>query len=1247
MTFRAILSLFVLFLSSVSLFADDISRRYETFRLGRLLPDDSVVFYIEYPVLEPLTKEERSRLIADGFQSQLEPVFDIRYGMSRGERIANVSFIPVIEKSGRLMKLTDYSLRYRINKVVKNDAQRKLVDIQSRLYAAERYTDKSVLSSGRWVKIRVSKEGVYKLTYEQLAAMGFTNPSRVKLFGYGGRLLPDELKFRGSDAVTDDLNEQPLYRRTNDILFFAEGLVQYHPSGRVERNTFSSYSYYFLTEGDSPAELKTSEEPSGSVSDVDRITAHALYDNDRFVWYGGGRDFYDDNDLLKPTSFTLSLPGMVDKNVTLHYDVSGLTTTGAGTVKIAYGSKTLASPTINSAGEGESARGYRGTLKFSATGEQVAFTLSSTITARLNYLHAVYQQKLSAVSTTSSFSPEKYSAVRLKVANADKNLQVWQIGTAEQPLTRLPGKLNGSIYEALAKDGSRRFVLVNTAADYPSPEVVGEVANQNLHADRDLDYVIIVPASGLLTPQAERLAELHRSRSGLRVKVVNAGQIYNEFSSGTPDFTAYRRYMKMLYDRAVSDRDRPRYLLFFGDCSYDNRMILPEWKNVSPDDYLLASERNDMEYYTNSSYSIGTLHSYVTDDHAGYLDDYEGKNFVEEKLDLGIGRFACNTPEDAAWLVDQTARYMNQERAGVWQNRMWAFADVGDNNLHMNDAQKVCSEVEPAAGDNFLLRRIYPDIYVPTQEARGLTYPGATRKMKLVMEQGALIFNYNGHGRPDRLSHHFFLNTNDLAANKSHSLPLWIFASCEITPYDQPINDLGRSALYNKEGGAVAVLCAARSVYSNYNCSLNRGFIKNVFGRQDNPELRNTLGDALRLTKAELVVADTPIGSDRSINKLKYALLGDPAISLAYPEEGIRIDSINGQYVTEYGNTVEVPVGGKVRFSGYVTHDLSDRQPDTSFNGTLTGTAFMPIRTFTCKGTGNEYADPLVFKDYSQTLFEGNVVVRNGRFELNFVVPRGAVFSPERALLSLYAVNNERSRTYNGSFRNFSINGTAAVDNPDLEGPKVYAYLDRPDFPDGGRVEGNSTFYAAVSDSSAINMMSGNLGHDMELWLDDNTADIRLLNDYFTFDPDSYTSGIVSYPLQDLAPGNHKLNFRVWDVFDNSTTYSLSFRVASDPSDVYGLSIHARPLPGNDRARRFITQSPNETSGDLPVVTEVYNLSGMRVWHASGVIPASGRYFSVDWQGCNYGGAPVPRGVYFYRSKVGDDETKTHKVVIG
>lgn len=47
--------------------------------------------------------------------------------------------------------------------------------------------------------------------------------------------------------------------------------------------------------------------------------------------------------------------------------------------------------------------------------------------------------------------------------------------------------------------------------------------------------------------------------------------VYNEFSSGKPDPTAIRDYVRMLYYRNLSAGKQVKYLLLFGDGSYKTK----------------------------------------------------------------------------------------------------------------------------------------------------------------------------------------------------------------------------------------------------------------------------------------------------------------------------------------------------------------------------------------------------------------------------------------------------------------------------------------------------------------------------------------------------------------------------------------------------------------------------------------------------------------------------------------------------
>ena len=1236
-------------LASANAYAQDYVKTAQ-FNLGKLLETDTISFRLEYPEYERLSSASVKQLQAQGFEAQNEVDFHITRSISRGDVIADVTYIPVVKRHNAWYAITNYTLQPTIQGPKVSSAARRIFQATTDVYKSERYAKQSVLAKGKWVKMYVDKEGIYQLTDEQLKSAGFADPSKVKLYGYGGRLIQENLPFEGTDALIDDLNEVPLYRRNGSVLFFAEGLTSYKSNTQFSNNTFSKHSYYFLTEAEgndnAPLQFGTLDQATSQATETSIVTAHGLLNNETCVWYGGGRNFYDSNDLQSGHTFKIKLPGNITtSDVQVVYDVTGASVGSSSyfTITDADTQKQYAKQNLGSTSEGEEARGYHSSFK-AQFGTEAKLKIQTPAAGKLNYLYLSYQQALSVANTT-TFSGNAQDPATFVISDADANTRVWQIGDAQNVCAELPGQLEGSTYKATAAKGNARFVIVDIKKSYDSPTIVGSVDNQNLHADSNIDYIIIVPASGTLTAQAERLADFHRDKQGLRVKVVRADQIYNEFSSGTPDGSAYRRYIKMLYDRADSMANAPRYLLLFGNCAYDNRMITTEWKKHNPDDYLLAYERSDEENKV-GAYGIGTIHDYVTDDYYALLDDGEGNNIASEKIDLGVGRFLCTTEDEAKILVDQTITYITNEHVGPWKNRMWAIADVGNNNLHMSDAQSVCQQTAQSADEGFMVRRIYPDAYSVVSEAKGNTYPEATSKLKRAMQQGALIFNYNGHGSPKRISNYFLLDRDEMSSNVSSALPIWIFASCEITPYDQQSDgDMGRNAIYNQQGGAVGVLCASRSVYANYNRSLNKGFIKYLFAKDGNGK-RYTIGDALRLTKTELVSSNggNTIGYDRSINKMKYAYFGDPAAELKYADAGVKIDSINSQSATT-SNIAQLEAGNVVSFTGHIGTATSLEQTDTAFTGTLYATLFAPIQKITCKGQGNSSTvTPLTYTDYTQILFEGSVPVNNGQFTIKTSIPRSAPLSTSTPLLSLYAVSADKQQELCGQFSKFNISKSAANEGTDSIAPKVFIYIDNPDFPDGGRIGTEATLYATVTDSSGISMMTGSMGHDMTLWFDNESKNSLNVNDYFTFEQGSYMSGTLTYPLMALTPGKHTVYYRVWDVNDNSTLAQLTFNVIENGQSAFGVYATSNTP---ERSTTFVTTFNDlDPSVSHTVQTEVYSIAGYRVWHQSTEAAAGTTNVSIPWQLNDYAGNKLPAGVYLYRSKVSGKDTNTQKLII-
>ncbi len=1185
---------------------------------------------IDYPEYEPLTSAEERQLRAWGITLPDTLEVTTRVGMVKKKRQLEVALSPFVMKDGRASRLTSFKL------AVETTALPLRATRQTT--ASDRWATSSVLSSGKWVKIRVADEGIYQLTTAQLSSMGFSDPSRVRLYGYGGLIQPETFDFDADDCPPDDLEEVPLYRLDDALLFFAEGTIRWTlGSGSVwshTNNIYSLYSYYFLTESDDdPMEMPELDSLTPLSTVTEEVTAHALVDDDAYSWFRGGRRFYSSVNFTStnPQTVTLSTPGIVEGGeATVEVNFAAASSSSRTYLSVEANGESLGSLSAATLGSYQLATVGSGTFTTTALTEenQIRLTATAGNSARLDYVRVSYPRTLSVESTPLVFTTASSGTATFRIANATATTRLWRIGRAGDPTAEVPTELSGTSLTATVDDASRRYVVFDASASYPSPTYVGEVANQNLHADSGIDMVIIVPASGDLTSEAERLAEAHRTVQGLSVKVVSADQIYNEFSSGTPDATAYRRYLKMLYDRA-DEATLPRFLLFFGDCLWDNRMVTTDTRSFDPDDYLLSFESDN---------SVHEINCYVTDDYFGMLDDGEGENILSERMDIAVGRFPCHEASDAAAVVDKTIRYMQNDAVGSWKNLLCFMADDGDSNLHMEGANAVIEEIADLTR-NFVIKPVYWDAYSREVTTTGVSYPQVEEELANLMSSGALVMNYTGHGDPDQLSVEEPLTIEDFQTASSDNLPLWVMASCEITPYDDFEDNIGRSGLLNASGGGIAFVCASRTVYSDRNETFNEAFMTYLMTQTDGE--RNTFGEALMQAKNQLV----EMATDRTVNRIKYSLTGDPALVLRAPTLEAVIDSISGISLADTTDDLQLSAGSTVVFTGRVLDSAG--QTNESFNGIVTASVYDREETVTClNNAGGSDVTPYTYTDRTKILYEGSDSVRSGRFSFTMRVPVDISYSTDCGRVVLYAVNDDHSEEANGSNERFYFDGTSDELTGDSLGPDVYIYLNRVDFVDGGHVGPTPVFYAVISDSSGVNTTGNGVGHDLELTIDGPTSLSYVLNSYFSYDLGSATQGTVTYQLPELEDGNYSLQFRAWDILNQPTTRTLSFVVESDLAAQ--LSVCATSNPARTSTTFVLTYDSPGAEGTFSV--EVYDVSGRLLWVGSTTTAMASGGISIPWNLGSAGGGPINGGLYLYRARAEVDGyhtvTKAQKLII-
>lgn len=1071
-----------------------------------------------------------------------------------------VSFCPIVFRDGHYRILASYMLKVESSAISKTRAKSSAAISRSAVLSS-RYATSSVLSSGSWAKIKIASSGVFQLTDALIRKAGFSDISKVHVYGYGGN-LQNEVLNEDELIAHDDLKEVALCNINGKRLFYGRGPVSWssNDASRRTRNPYSDYGYYFITQNDiEPQTVDSATFINSFYPSADDY--HSLYEVDGYSWYHGGRNLFDKDEITTGNS----------KNIILNNTANAKS--GKLSVNVSAGSNSM-----------------------------VQVMLNDSILGTLNISLGSYDNGNEAGNT--------YYINNLK---NEENISI-------KALSGGPIRLD---YVSMAWDAPIGAPDIAKGA-FPIPEYVSNISNQNHHADKQADMVIIIPTSGKLLEQAERLKKFHETHDSLSVNIVKADELYNEFSSGTPDANAYRKYLKMLYDRASTTAGAPKYLLLFGDGVWDNRMLTADTKTYDKDDYLLCYE---------SENSFNSITCYVDDSFYALLDDGEGGDPQRKDTpDISVGRFPVTSAAEAKIMVDKTINYVTNENAGAWQNTMMFMGDDGNQNLHMDDANNA-ADMMAEKYPNYLIKKVIWDAYKRETSTTGNTYPDVTKIIKQQQATGALIMDYAGHGSEIKISHESVLGLNDFATFNNKALPLWITASCDIMPFDGTTATIGEAAVLNENGGAVAFFGTTRTVYAQYNKVLNMAYLNYVLDYTSGKA--NTIGDAQRLAKTEMITT----GKDLTTNKLQYSLLGDPAISLIKPSQNIVVDSING--VSTLSSTLPIFKGGSIaRISGHVENA-------TSLTGIITATVRDSKELITCRLNDPTQADSAFqYYDRTKVLYNGSDSVRAGKFAFSFAVPKDINYSDGTGLINLYAVNSDRSITANGHSDHFKVGGSDVAANDSI-GPAIYCYLNSPSFENGGNVNTTPYFVAQIKDENGINVTGSGIGHNLELIIDGKATMTYNLNDNFSYDFGTYKSGTTYYNIPELTEGRHKLQFRSWDILNNSSTAQLDFNVVNKlEPNLFGVSLSNNPAT---TTTTFIVNH-DRTGSDMDVQIEVFDMSGRILWkHSETAIPTSSVY-TVTWDLCTDGGNRLHTGVYLYRVKISSEGSskvsKSHKLIV-
>lgn len=1127
--------------------------------------------------------------------------------------------------------------------------------------AARTYRANSVLASGTWFKLGLTQSGVYQLDYDYLQQIGANpagiDPRTLRIHGNGGTALP---QVAGAFPY-DDLEENAIHVQGGGdgrfdpgdyVLFYAHGptSVSYHRGYDQlfhENHPYADTSFYFLSWGGAQGKRigTTASAPSFTHTPTS-VRRLAWHEDDRINLLKSGKVWLGETfDLTTKQTFSIATPQALTSapvRVTLRAAARSL---APSTMLMRQNGQLLATLPLgqitNNANEVRHHMPGTASVLISGTNLQSGslnleleyVKQQSTAVAQLDYIEVDYEGQLHTGGRP-SFRLDALPA-RIPgqidhwvIGGVDGSHRVWDISDPVN-VSAQQGQLVGGNLEFNAAPGDgRHWVIFN--GGYLRPVSARRVANQDLHSLTQADYIIVSP-SGFLSA-AERLAAHHR-RKGLSVHVVALSEVYNEFSSGAKDLTAIRDFVKMFYDRAQGGAgNAPRYLLLMGDGSHDPKGL----KHDLQSDYIPTYESRLSHIKTDS---------YTSDDYLGFLDDGEGfwgedaamvrlnatdRHFLlrgdsvvqTHGLDIAVGRLPVENLAEANAFVEKIMHYETDPAGfGAWRNRVLLVADYldGEGPLHMIQADGYSRQIAQH-NPTINVDKFFMDNYQMVAQASANRFPDGREAMLKALNEGALIANYTGHGGEIAWSNATILDVSDInRMDNGVRLPVYVTATCQFGRWDDPARRSGAESLVlHENGGAIAMLTTVRTVYAGPNATLNRSFYEEVF-RFDSTEGRMpTLGEVFMRTKNSSWL--------NGINNRNFSLLGDPAMTLAYPQLKAVITTINGQAVDtarvdSLGALTLVTLAGEVRDAA--------GQLQSNFNGELSITVYDKPAQFLTKRS------LLRFFWQKNRVFHGSASVTQGRFSVQFVVPVDISYESGLGKVSLYVQDARQDGA--GSHSRIYPGGSSAGAIQDDQGPELTLYMNDENFVDGGMVGNDPVLLADVFDEHGLNTVGTGIGHELTAVLDGDERNIHILNNAYSAAKNSYQHGRITYPFQDLAPGPHSLSVKVWDVANNSASGKVDFVVADDAAMALGHVLNY-PNPFTTHTKFFVEHNRNGSLLKLQV--RIYTVSGRLLKTLEDNFFAEGNLYSeLEWDGLDEYGDAIGRGVYVYQVVL-EDETR-------
>ncbi len=412
-----------------------------------------------------------------------------------------------------------------------------------------------------------------------------------------------------------------------------------------------------------------------------------------------------------------------------------------------------------------------------------------------------------------------------------------------------------------------------TRNQFQKPKISVDTLSDLRSTHNAADYIIITHESFLQDVQP--LADF-RSQQGLRTKVVDVQNIYDEFNHGILNPNAIREFLSYTYDNWQPPA--PTYVFLVGDTHIDlkNQInFVPTTQVQIPGYGASASD-----------------HQFVT---------FRGADSFPDML---IGRMPANNRVDVRIFVERAINYETTSPVGPWRKRLLMLA--GSEFVFHSQTDRLISRSQLSG--RYETERIYAPYTEEASFDERIRSPIARRVID-GFNEGASLVNYIGHGGGGIWSSSRMLDFEDPEQNLTNisQLPLVISMTCYTGSFDSNTNSLAEELLRSESGGAIAVIGATSIGLLDGDYLLNLEIFDVLFKQQT-----QHIGALLAEAKTQFLI-NAPGYLDLAE---VFTLFGDPATRLKLPDKQMQ---------------VEVEIGTSRHRETLLT--VSGTLPDRTFNG--------------------------------------------------------------------------------------------------------------------------------------------------------------------------------------------------------------------------------------------------------------------------------------------------------------------------